>query len=155
EGSWGELAVRRPGMASSYLNDASGGPFGVIPAIGGAPLYRTGDRARIERPGVAVYGGRLDHQLKIGGVRFEPGEIEAALIDHPEVTSARVRIWGPSLRRSQPARCRRCGLGSDVPGVALDAEGICSTCHAYDRVRAQAEQWFRTPADLRARLDDA
>src|SRR5690606_17665985 len=52
-------------------------------------------------------------------------------------------------------RCRRCGLGSDVPGVALDGEGICSPCHAYDRVRAQAEQWFRTPADLRERLDAA
>ncbi len=153
-GAWGELYVRRPGMAQGYLGlpEASAERFVTIDSIGGAPLYRTGDRVRVEN-GVLVYGGRIDDQLSIGGVRLEPGEIEAALIAHPDVTSAVVRVWTPRVDRVR--RCTRCGLGTDVPGVELDGVGLCSVCRSFDVVAPQAESWFRGPADLEQQLERA
>ena len=39
-------------------------------------IYRTGDLGRF-REGALEVVGRLDRQLKVNGVRVEPGEIEA------------------------------------------------------------------------------
>ncbi|HEX6288837.1 MAG TPA: amino acid adenylation domain-containing protein, partial [Herpetosiphonaceae bacterium] len=60
-------------------------PFSAVP---GARLYRTGDRARFQENGAIEYLGRIDHQIKIRGLRIEPGEIEAALLDEPGVREA-------------------------------------------------------------------
>ena len=152
-GAWGELYVRRPGMAQSYLDlpDVSAERFVTIDQIGGAPLYRTGDRVRLEQ-GALVYGGRIDDQLSIGGVRLEPGEIEAALVAHPDVTSAVVRVWTPTHDRVQ--RCRRCGLGTDVPGIEVDG-GLCSVCRSFEVVAPQTTSWFRDLSDLDRQLERA
>ncbi len=152
-GAWGELYVRRPGMAQSYLGlpDVSAERFVTIDQIGGAPLYRTGDRVRLEQ-GALVYGGRIDDQLSIGGVRLEPGEIEAALVAHPDVTSAVVRVWTPSHDRVQ--RCQRCGLGTDVPGIEVD-DGLCSVCRSFEVVAPQTTSWFRDLSDLDRQLERA
>ncbi|MBX9788348.1 MAG: N-acetyl sugar amidotransferase [Pirellulales bacterium] len=32
--------------------------------------------------------------------------------------------------------CRRCVINSSIPGVHLDAEGICNHCHIHDRLNA-------------------
>jgi amino acid adenylation domain-containing protein len=155
-GAWGELFVRRPGMAQHYLNrpELSAGRFVDLDDTG-ALWYRTGDRARVERPGVAVYGGRLDDQLKVNGIRLEPAEVEAALVAVDGIESALVRIWHPTDRVGRLApeqRCQRCGLGIDVPGVEFDADGVCNTCRVFEIVEPQTERWFRTEADLADRL---
>lgn len=159
-GSWGELWVRRQGMASQYLNrpeltEERFLEFDDVPGqIGGperGPWYRTGDRVRIERPGVTIYGGRFDDQMKVNGVRLEPAEVEAALVEHPKVSSALVRLWTPADRASTH-RCLRCGLGTDVPGVELDGDQVCSVCRSYDVIAPQTEAWFRNEADLDAEL---
>ncbi|MEM9037198.1 MAG: amino acid adenylation domain-containing protein [Actinomycetota bacterium] len=155
-GTWGELWVHRPGQATGYLNrpELSAERFVVLDR--GTPHYGTGDRARFERPGVAVYGGRDDDQLKVGGIRLEPGEIEAALATHPDVTSAVVRVWTPTRRPvEQRHHCPRCGLADDVPDITFDEHGVCSVCRTFDVVRPQADAWFRTEDDLRARLESA
>ncbi len=51
--------------------------------VAGGRMYRTGDLARIGRDGYFEYLGRIDHQVKIRGLRVEPGEIEAALRTFP------------------------------------------------------------------------
>ena len=56
----------------------------------GVRLYRTGDIAALEQDGSITCYGRLDDQLKIRGVRIEPGEIEAVMQAHPEVQIAAV-----------------------------------------------------------------
>jgi amino acid adenylation domain-containing protein len=154
-GAWGELFVRRPGMASGYLNLArlSADRFAPVPTIDDRPLYRTGDRVRVEGD-VVVYGGRNDDQLKVNGVRLEPGEIEAALVQHPDVTNAVVRVWQPGTTAGV-RRCIRCGLGSDVPRVTIDAAGVCSVCHDFERIEPQTSAWFKSEADLADALADA
>jgi len=54
----------------------------------GARVYRTGDRVRRRADGAFDYLGRIDRQIKIRGVRIEPGEIEAALVQHPGIREA-------------------------------------------------------------------
>jgi amino acid adenylation domain-containing protein len=60
-------------------------PFGAEP---GGRLYRTGDMARVIDGGALVFIGRVDHQVKVRGVRMELGEIEAALAENPLVKTA-------------------------------------------------------------------
>src|SRR5262249_33892373 len=60
-------------------------------------IYRTGDRVRWRSDGKLEFLGRTDEQIKINGIRVEPGEIEAVLSAIPFVESALVTLLeGPS-----------------------------------------------------------
>jgi acyl-coenzyme A synthetase/AMP-(fatty) acid ligase len=89
----GELWIGGDALARGYLNDAAltAERFKPDPFAGGpARMYKSGDRARFLSDGSLEFLGRVDDQLKIRGFRVEPGEIEAALIDHPLVDRAAV-----------------------------------------------------------------
>ncbi|MFE9856399.1 amino acid adenylation domain-containing protein [Streptomyces sp. NPDC005780] len=76
---------RRPGLtASRFVPDPYGPP--------GSRLYRTGDLGRRRPDGTLEHLGRIDQQVKLRGLRIEPGEIESALRVLPAVTEAAVVV---------------------------------------------------------------
>ena len=94
-GGIGEVYIGGVGLARGYQNQAGWTAEQFVPdpwsATAGARLYRTGDLARLLPDGNLVYLGRTDQQVKIHGFRVEPGEIEAALVQHEAVHEAVVQ----------------------------------------------------------------
>jgi surfactin family lipopeptide synthetase C len=90
----GELYIGGVGLARGYLNrpELTAAGFMVDPFCHRPDqrLYKTGDLARYLSNGNIEFLSRIDQQVKIRGFRVEPGEIEAALSQHPQVRQAAV-----------------------------------------------------------------
>ena len=85
----GDLYIGGVGLALGYWrDDARTAESFVVHPITGERLYKTGDRGRLLPDGNIEFLGRSDLQLKIGGYRVEPGEIESRLLAHPDVREA-------------------------------------------------------------------
>jgi amino acid adenylation domain-containing protein/non-ribosomal peptide synthase protein (TIGR01720 family) len=81
--------IARPRMtAERFVPDPYGGP--------GERMYRTGDRGRMLADGCIELIGRIDHEVKLGGVRIDLGEVEASLVEHPAVAEAVVVVAASS-----------------------------------------------------------
>jgi amino acid adenylation domain-containing protein len=91
----GELLVAGACLADGYVGWAATAreesdrwtldPFG-------RRAWRTGDLGRICLDGSIIVDGRVDRQIKVRGVRVEPGEVENALLGQPGVRQAVVRL---------------------------------------------------------------
>ncbi len=100
----GELCIGGAIVARGYLNRPEltserfiADPFGPP----GATLFRTGDLARVNTSGEIEFLGRIDDQVKIRGCRVEPGEIEAVLLRHQDVSACAV-----AARADERGDCR-------------------------------------------------
>ncbi|HKV07064.1 MAG TPA: AMP-binding protein, partial [Thermoanaerobaculia bacterium] len=96
----GELCVGGPPVGRGYLGRPEETAARFVPDPWGEPgarLYRTGDLGRLRPDGRFESLGRIDHQVKIRGLRIEPGEIEAALAELPGVRQAVVLVAGERL----------------------------------------------------------
>jgi acyl-coenzyme A synthetase/AMP-(fatty) acid ligase len=90
----GELHVGGAGVTRGYLNrpELTEERFIPDPFRPGGRLYKTGDLVRRMPDGNLVFLGRIDGQVKIRGLRVEPGEIETGLASHPAVAQAVVVV---------------------------------------------------------------
>jgi acyl-coenzyme A synthetase/AMP-(fatty) acid ligase len=83
----GELLIGGPALALGYLGRADETQARFVDLNDGR-YFRTGDRVRRSRDGLLFHTGRLDHEIKIRGIRVDPAEVEAQLTQHPMVTAA-------------------------------------------------------------------
>jgi amino acid adenylation domain-containing protein len=94
----GELFIGGAGVARGYLGRPELSAERFLPnPYGPGQLYRTGDRVRWLPNGELEFLGRADDQIKINGVRVEPGEIEAALLALPGITAAIVTLYEDAI----------------------------------------------------------
>jgi amino acid adenylation domain-containing protein len=103
-GAAGELHIGGEGVVRGYLNRPELTVEKFVPdpfRNDGGRLYKTGDLARYRPDGGIEFLGRIDNQVQIHGLRIEPGEIEAKLIEQPGVDEAVVLV-----REDQPGNRR-------------------------------------------------
>jgi amino acid adenylation domain-containing protein len=93
-GEPGQIVLRTPFRSLGYSNVPAENETRFVrnpfANDGGDRLYLTGDLGRYRLDGSIEIAGRLDHQIKIRGVRVEPDEVTALLLQHPEVDSCAV-----------------------------------------------------------------
>lgn len=92
-GETGQLLIGGPALARGYLNhpELNSDVFVNLAYHNGnteknnSRMYKTGDLARWLPDGNIEFAGRIDHQIKLGSYRIEPGEIEVAINEHEQV----------------------------------------------------------------------
>lgn len=124
----GELVIGGDGLAQGYLNRPEltrekfiPDPFGTAPD---GRLYRTGDLVKRRRDGSIVFIGRIDRQIKIRGIRIEPGEIEAILAGHPGVRQVQVESW--TNERGQQYLVAYVAAEQEAPVTAQELRAVAS-----------------------------
>lgn len=96
-GEMGEICIGGIGVAQGYVNlpEQTAAKFICDPFEQNYPqarLYRTGDLGRVTLNGEIEYLGRIDTQVKIRGYRIELTEIEAVLLETPDIENAIVSL---------------------------------------------------------------
>lgn len=120
----GELCIGGTPVARGYLNDPALTARKFVPDSfgrdGPARLYRTGDLAHYLPDGNIAFLGRMDHQIKVRGVRIEPQGVEAALNSHPGVAESLVRgVEDPDGKRHLVAYVAISQEGADAREPSL------------------------------------
>ena len=117
-GEAGELWIRTPAAMDGYLRADE-----ETRAVIRDGWFRTGDLAQLSPEGFVSVVGRKKDLILRGGYSVVPGEVEAALLDHPAVAEAAV-IGTPHAE-----------LGEDVsafvtlrPGARADADELVAFC---------------------------
>ncbi|MFE7459127.1 amino acid adenylation domain-containing protein [Streptomyces sp. NPDC057554] len=167
-GAVGELYVSGASLARGYLGRPGqtaarfvADPFGPP----GARMYRTGDLARWSPEGDLLFAGRADDQVKVRGVRIEPGEVQAALARCDGVGQALVRMCEDGRGERylaayvvaspgaavDPAAVRRQAAGflpaHLVPAAVVPLESLPVTAEGKVDVRAELPEPSFVPAD--------
>lgn len=89
-GEEGELVVAGPNVMRGYWNLPDSNAKAFLVDSAGNRWYRTGDVVTEDDMGIYTYRGRRDRMVKRRGYRVELGEVEAALMRHPDVREAAV-----------------------------------------------------------------
>ncbi|GAA2816379.1 hypothetical protein GCM10010452_50810 [Crossiella cryophila] len=117
----GELYVAGAQVSRGYAGQPglTAERFIADPFTPGGRLYRTGDLVRWDNEGRLHFVGRADAQLKVRGIRVEPGEIELALtelstVDRAVVLARKDVLAAYVTGRAEPGELRR-ALAARLP----------------------------------------
>lgn len=107
-GETGQLLIGGPALTRGYLNRPELNDEVFVNAVSKINkqqgqlerMYKTGDLARWLPSGDIEFAGRIDHQIKLGSYRIEPGEIEAAINHHPKVLESLVSAIEVNSKKS-------------------------------------------------------
>ncbi len=118
----GDLYIAGEGLARGYLADARAtasaflpNPFSPVP---GARMYRTGDRARLNRRRQLEFLGRTGPKTMVQGARMEAADVEELLTMCPDVAEAAVAL-APVDGRMGLAACVVPSAGRPITSVAV------------------------------------
>ena len=116
----GEIAIGGACVGAGYHGDQAATDQAFIPnpcpdRIPGDRLYLSGDYGFLDDQGRIFFSGRRDFQVKVGGVRIEMGEIEAAAQQCPGVYQAKALVADRDGMKSIAVFAA--GTGTLSPGV--------------------------------------
>nr|APD71506.1 non-ribosomal peptide synthetase 8 [Streptomyces sp.] len=152
DGETGEIHLSR-GIAEGYLGRPELTSRAFVRAVDGTVRYRTGDLAVRESDGGLRCLGRADRQVKLRGMRIEPGEIESCLQSRPGVAAGAVVVV-PS-RRGEPMLVA-CFVPRDAEGGADLAGQLPSKMASFlpaHMVPAKFVELSGLPLTLSGKLD--
>jgi len=121
-GQVGELLIGGLAANRCYLGEAVPEKFAELPEL----YYRSGDLAHFDRAGLLHFDGRADRQVKLSGHRLELGQVEAALLRHPDVVNA--VVTAEDGRLAAFLECRR------TPSAAELADHLAPLLPPHARV---------------------
>ncbi|MDQ0951564.1 amino acid adenylation domain-containing protein [Streptomyces phaeochromogenes] len=164
DGEPGELYIGGAGVALGYLNRPEltaerflgAERFPDAPAVSpDSRLYRSGDLVRARSDGALEFLGRADRQVKIRGIRIEPGEIEETAKRCTGVRQAAVVAHGSGAEKHLAAFVvpeKGCGTGQPAVVRTRGSADLAPAVHGAvghrggGRTAADAERQARPPS---------
>jgi amino acid adenylation domain-containing protein len=158
QGVTGEIYLSGPGLAAGYWNNELATKEKFVPYIlnDTEMMYKSGDLARWNEDMMLEYKGRTDRQVKIGGIRVEPGEVEAILAKHPAVNAVAVALQQRSNNQAEQIKyCVKCGLPSNYPSSGLDHDDTCFLCRSFEHYQQKVSHYFRKEHEFKEVIENA
>ena len=134
QGEKGEIWVRGPNVMTGYLN----GPE-LNQAAFSQGWFRTGDIGSFDEDGFLMIHGRIKELINRGGEKISPFEIEAVLLNHPDVLEA-VAFAVPHPR-----------LGEDVGAAVVLRPGATVAADEFRRFMSEQLSWNKVPRRVHIR----
>ncbi|BCB84811.1 hypothetical protein Psuf_021240 [Phytohabitans suffuscus] len=135
-GATGEVAVTSRYLSSGYHADPEATARRFRRNADGTTTYRGGDLGRWDGDGLLHLAGRADAAVKIGGYLVEPAEVEAALLDCPDVRDAVVT----AVPATDETGATRAGLVAHV--VPVTNERATTPASVRRALRERLPSWM-------------
>lgn len=132
QGSIGEVCVRGDNVTHGYLRNPTANAESFFPNR----WFRTGDQGYLDEEGFVFLTGRLKELINRGGEKIMPGEVDSALLEHPEVSEA-VAFGAPHAMLGQTVNAAvvlRAGSTATAEDIKKFVKGKLSTFKVPEQI---------------------